>query len=208
MMDFSILEKNCNYTFKDKELLRKALTLSSYDNGFNNEALECLGDALLSFIVAEKYYNEGATEEGITDKKRQLISDEALAPVSKRLAITHFLLCGKGDTNNKKAVPSAYEALTAAIYLDGGLEEARRFALSTLTPLPVQIDYISRVQEILQSCGESAPTYEKEEGGTPQKPHFKVTVAIHGKIFNGEGDSVSEAKKSAAKAAYEYLKIN
>ena len=56
------IEKNCGYVFKDKQLLIKALTLSSYDNDFNNQSLECLGDALLSFIVAEKYYNDGATE--------------------------------------------------------------------------------------------------------------------------------------------------
>lgn len=205
-MDFSVIEKNCNYTFKDKELLRKALTLSSFDNAFNNQSLECLGDALLSFIVAEKYYAEGATEEGITDKKRQLISDEALAPVSEKLGLAGALICGKGDTNNKKAVPSVYEAFVAAVYLDGGLDEAKRFALSTLTPLPAGIDYISRVQEILQSRGESVPPYEKAESGTPQKPRFTMTLRLHGKVFNGEGDSVADAKKGAAKAAYEYLK--
>ena len=205
-MDLSSIEKNCNYTFKDKQLLKKALTLSSYDNDFNNQSLECLGDALLSFIVAEKYYSEGASEEGMTDKKRQLISDEALAPVSEELGLAGALICGKGDTNNKKAVPSAYEAFVAAVYLDGGLEEARKFALSTLKPLPVQIDYISELQELLQSRGESVPSYEKEESGTPQEPRFIMKVCVHGRVFKGEGGSVSAAKRSAAKAAYEYLK--
>lgn len=204
-MDFSIVEKNCNYTFKNKELLKKALTLSSYDNDFNNQSLECLGDALLSFIVAEKFYNEGATEEGITDKKRQLISDEALAPVSERLQIASSLICGKGDTNNKKAIPSAYEAFVAAVYLDGGLEEARKFALSTLTPL-AQTDYISAVQELLQSRGESLPPHEDDDIGTPQKPYFETTVHLHGRIFKGEGENKSIAKKLAYKAVYEYLK--
>ena len=208
MMDFSVIEKNCNYTFKDKELLRKALTLSSYDNDFNNQSLECLGDALLSFIVAEKYYGEGATEEGITDKKRELISDEALAPVSEELGLASALICGKGDTNNKKAIPSAYEALIAAVYLDGGLEEARKLAHSTLRPLPVQIDYISELQELLQARGEGVPVYEKGEDGTPQEPHFTMTLNIHGKVFKGEGGSVAQAKKGAARAAYEYLKNN
>ena len=205
-MDFSEVERACNYTFKNKELLRRALTLSSYDNDFNNQSMECLGDALLAFIVAEKYFSEGATEGQITEKKRRLLSDEALAPLSERLKIASSLICGKGDTNNKKAIPSAYEAFVAAIYLDGGLDEARAFALSTLSSVSEKQDYISAVQEILQSRGEGLPTYEKVEGGTPQKPHFTINVAVDGKIFSGEGDSVAEAKKLAARAAYEHLK--
>ncbi|MDE7257050.1 MAG: ribonuclease III, partial [Clostridia bacterium] len=85
MSGFSDVERACGYTFKNKELLKRALTLSSYDNVNNNESLECLGDALLTFIVAEKYYAENLSEGGITAKKQQLISDEALRPVSVRL---------------------------------------------------------------------------------------------------------------------------
>lgn len=203
-MNFEEVEKNCGYTFRDRELLRRALTLSSYDNDFNNQSLECLGDALLGFIVAEKYYLEGADEESITDMKRSLLSDEALAPVSQRLKIASSLICGKGDNHNKKAVPSAYEAMTAAIYLDGGLEAARNFALSTLTALP-HIDYISEVQKILQSRGESAPDYECENLGTPQRPRFKVSAKVRGDIFCGEGGSKTQAKKIAAEAIYHSL---
>ncbi len=204
-MDFLSIENNCKYTFKDKELLRKALTLSSFDNDFNNQSLECLGDALLTFIVAEKYYAEGATEGDITEKKRQLLSDEALAPVSKRLGLASALICGKGDNHNKKAVPSAYEAFVAAVYLDGGMEAAKRFALSTLTPLPQTINYVSAVQELLQERGEALPEYIKTVGGTPQKPWLIVTVALHGKTFKGEGENFAKAKKIAAEAVYEYL---
>ena len=210
MMELSQIEKNCNYTFTDKELLKKALTLSSFDNDFNNQSLECLGDALLSFIVAEKYYGEGATEEGITDKKRSLLSDEALAPVSRELGLADALICGKGDTNNEKAVPSAYEAMVAAIYLDGGLEAARAFALSTLKPLP-WIDYISEVLIILQSpeYKEHSEINENERDiGTPQKPYFEMTIALHGRTFKGEGKNKAIAKKQAYKQAYEYLKSN
>lgn len=204
-MDFSKLESNCGYSFKNKELLKKALTLSSLDNDFNNESLECLGDALLTFIVAEKYYIEGATEGQITEKKRQLLSDEALTPVSKRLGLSSALLCGKGDTNNKKAVPSAYEAFVAAIYLDGGMQAAKKFALSTLTPLPQRVNYVSAVQELLQERGETPPVYKKTVGGTPQKPWLIVTVELHGKTFRGEGESFAKAKKIAAEAVYKDL---
>lgn len=199
------VEKNCGYTFKDGELLRKALTLCSYDNNFNNQSLECLGDALLGFIVADKYYAEGATEEQITNEKKLLLSDEALAPVSERLKIAQSLICGKGDDNNKKAVPSAYEAMVAAIYLDGGLEEAKKFALSTLTPLS-HPDYISEVQMILQSHGESAPVYVCRESGTPRNPRFTVTATVREREYVGEGGTKAEAKRFAAEAVYGAIK--
>ncbi|MDE6558200.1 MAG: hypothetical protein K2K39_03730 [Clostridia bacterium] len=205
MTDIGGVEQSIGYTFKDKELLKKALTLSSYDNDFNNESLECLGDALLTFIVAEKYYAENLSEGEITLKKQQILSDEALRPVSVKLGLDRALIRGKGDNVNKKAVPSAYEAVTAAIYLDGGLDAAKRFALSTLTPLPDAVNYIAEVQELLQSDGEELPEYVKISGGTPQRPRHMVEVTVRGKLFKGEGASFTEAKKSAAKQAYEYL---
>lgn len=205
MSGFDGLEGRLGYTFKDKDLLKKALTLSSYDNEFNNERLECLGDALLTFIVAEKYYGENLSEGGITEKKQEILSDEALRPVSVKLGLDKALIRGKGDNVNKKAVPSAYEAVTAAIYLDGGLDEAKRFALSTLKPNPNAVNYIAEVQELLQSGGEELPEYVKITAGTPQRPKHIVEVTVRGKVFKGEGTSFQEAKKLAAKQAYEYL---
>ena len=205
MSDFENIEKSCDYSFKDKELLKKALTLSSYDQNFNNESLECLGDALLTFIVAEKYYAENMSEGDITEKKQQLISDEALRPVSVRLGLDKALIKDKGDSGNKKAVPSAYEAITAAIYLDGGLEEAKRFALSTLTPVPNALNYVAMVQELLQDNREPLPVYRKKLGGTARNPEHTVSVTVRGQSFSGSGDNFAEAKKQAAKAAYEFL---
>ncbi|MDE7379440.1 MAG: hypothetical protein K2N14_00160 [Clostridia bacterium] len=199
------VEKACGYVFKDKSLLKRALTLSSYDNLLNNETLECLGDALLTFIVAEKYYAENFNEGEITAKKQELLSDEALRPVSEKLGLDDALLRDKGDSHNKKAVPSAYEALCAAIYLDGGLDAARKFALSTLTPLPSGENYIALLQELLQGAGESLPEYEKIMCGSPRQPEHKVTVTVRGETFEGFGENFAVAKKAAAKAAYEYL---
>lgn len=204
MTSIEQIEKNCGYTFKDKKLLSKALTLSSYDNGFNNESLECLGDALLSFIVAEKYYKLDADEGEITRMKQTLLSDEALRPVSERLGLDKALLRDKGDTHNKKAVPSAYEAVTAAIYLDGGLGAARRFALSTLKEGKNPKNYIADLQEFLQGLGEPLPEYEKI-CGAPESPRRRVEVTVRGKTFSGEGDNFAAAKKIAAKNAYEYV---
>lgn len=205
MIDLTAIERALGYNFKNKDLLKRALTLSSYDQTFNNESLECLGDALLTFIVAEKYYVEKLNEGEITRKKQELISDEALRPVSERLGLDEALIRDKGDVANKKAVPSAYEAVTAAIYLDGGLKQARRFALATLTPIPDAVNYVAEVQELLQGRGEELPVYEKSLGGTPQKPEHTVTVVVRGKAFTGAGANFNEAKRLAAKAVYEFL---
>lgn len=204
-MDYDVIESRLGYTFRDKNLLKLALTLSSFDSDKNNESLECLGDALLTFIVAEKYYKEELSEGEITKKKQEYLSDNALRLVSYTLELDEELLKDKGDTRNKKSVPSAYEAVTAAIYLDGGLNAARAFALSTLRPLRTDFNYISALQEKLQSLGHKPPVYEKVQKGTPQRPRMRISVEVGGRTFSAEGDSFGEAKKIAAKAAYEYL---
>lgn len=206
MNDLDAVEAACGYKFKDRRLLDKALTLSSYDSSFNNESLECLGDALLSFIVAEKYYFDNLSEGEITVKKQQLLSDDALRPVSERLGLDKALRRDKGDTANKKAVPSAYEAFVAAVYLDGGLDEAKKFALSTLTPLADKINYVAAVQEILQADGEQPPVYQSETYGSPRHPEHRVTVKVRGRVFTGGGENLKAAKRCAAQAAYEFLK--
>ncbi len=203
-MDFAEIERRIGYTFGDKNLLKLSLTLSSYDGEENNESLECLGDALLTFLVAEKYFRLGLSEGDITKKKQEYLSDAALKLVSEKLGLDDVLLKDKGDTHNKKAVPSAYEAVTAAIYLDGGLEAAKKFAFSTLTPLRASFNYISALQELLQSQGRPLPRYEKQQLGTPREPYMRVSVRLDGKTFTGEGENFSKAKKIAAKAAYEY----
>lgn len=205
MTNIEQVEKNCGYAFKDRQLLIKALTLSSYDNDFNNQSLECLGDALLTFLVAEKYYNLNATEGEITKMKQALLSDEALRPVSERLGLGDALIRDKGDTHNKKAIPSAYEALTAAIYLDGGMDEARRFALSTLKEGKSAENFVAALQELLQGNGEPLPEYKKIACGTPEIPRQRVEVTVRGKTFFGEGDNFASAKRIAAQKAYEYV---
>jgi ribonuclease-3 len=205
---FDDIEKNIGYTFRDKGLLQKALTLSSFDNDFNNQSLECMGDSLLSFIVAEKYYLLGYDEGSITQMKKSLSSDKALAPVSIKLGLDKALIRGKGDVNNKKAIPSAYEAFVAAVYLDGGMESAKKFVLSSLdfSRIEKDVDYISALQELLQSSGHLPPEYKKTPCGTPQSPLFKVEIEVFGKTYSATDGNSRTAKKLAAKAAY--LDIN
>ncbi|MGN0814305.1 MAG: ribonuclease III family protein [Candidatus Coproplasma sp.] len=200
------IERAIGYKFGDKQLLKRALTLKGADPDFNNESLECLGDAILGFVVAEKYYNEGYDEGGITERKKTLVKDKALAEVSVRLGLDRALIRPKGEDNNKKAIPSAYEAITAAIYVDGGMEEAKAFVLRTLDFDRKEIDYIAALQEELQRSGRPLPRYsEAEDLGDNRRHDFIISVTAGGKSFTGRGTNSAEAKRAAAQKAYNFF---
>lgn len=131
-MNAEEVERNLNYVFKDKTLLERALTLPSADISNNNQTFEFFGDAILEFLVSEKIFDENASEGSMTERRKTLVSDKALAPVSQKLGLDKALIRSKYDDNNRKAVPSVYEAVVAAVYLDGGIEAARKFVFSTL----------------------------------------------------------------------------
>jgi ribonuclease-3 len=124
------------------------------------------------------------------------------------LGLDRALIRGKGDDNNKKAIPSAYEAFVAAVYLDGGMECAKKFVLNTLdfSRIERDEDYITALQELLQARGQLPPEYKKVQCGTPQKPQFIVEVKVYGKTYTGSDGNSKIAKKLAAKAAYEDIK--
>lgn len=205
-MDFSQIEKNLGYAFKDKTLLRRALTLSSATNVDNNQTLEFLGDAILEFIVSEKIFSEGKSEGQLTEKRKALVSDRALAPVSRRLGLDGALIRGEGDIRNKKAIPSAYEAVIAAVYLDGGLEEAKRVVGATLDfTVAAQKNYKGILQEFLQKRGESCPDYEHETGGNAQRPRHIARLRLFGQVFSGEAEKLKDAEQTAAKQALTFI---
>lgn len=201
MMDFSEIEQKISYVFKNKKLLQRAFTLASYDNDFNNQTLEFLGDAVLEFIVSDKLYDESKSEGELTELRKNIVSDAALTPVTKRLGLDDYLL--GYEKSNKKAVPSAYEALVAAIYLDGGIKAAQKFVLNTLdfTPKKETVNFIGELQETLKS----EVAYKTENIGTAQKPRFKSTAVVCGREFCGEGDNKQSSKQNVAKRALTYL---
>ncbi len=210
-MDFEQLERDIGYVFKNKNLLRQAFTLSSYSQTTekNNEKLECLGDAILEFIITEKLYFECANEKQMTTRRADVVKDATLEKVSNRLRLCELFIKDKGDTNNKKAVPSAYEALIAAIYIDGGMPAAKKFVLNTadFNAAKKQDNYKGELQEYLQGKGFPAPTYpECENLGTAQKPKFETQICVFDKIFKGSGASKRLAEMQAAKNALEYIK--
>lgn len=208
-MNAEKIEKKLNYTFKDKNLLRRALTLASADNENNNQVLEFFGDAILEFLVSERIFSESETEGSLTEKRKSIVSDSALTPVSKKLGLDKFLIKNPHDNRNLKAVPSAYEAVVAAVYLDGGIDAARAFVYSTLNfEADGGENYKGELQEILQRRGEDCPVYKRMETGTQKKPQFCSQVTVFGKKFSGTAGSVKQSEQKAAKAALEYLNNN
>lgn len=198
-------EKAIGYTFKDKALLKRALTLASASED-NNQLLEFFGDAILEFIVSERIFREESSEGALTERRKNLVADSALTPVSERLGLDKLLIRAKKDNFNKKAIPSAYEAVVAAIYLDGGMDAAKKFVLGTLDFKKVKgvNNYKGALQELLQSKGEQPPEYMSKDIGTPQKHRFSVTVKLFGRKFTGEAESIKNAEQLAAKKALDY----
>ena len=207
MIDIGQAERAIGYTFKDKKLLQRALTVASASDE-NNQLLEFFGDAILEFIVSERIFSEAESEGELTERRKTLVSDEALTPVSKRLGLDKLLLLGKNDINNKKAIPSAYEAVCAAIYLDGGMDAAKQFVLSTLdfSSTKTAPNHIGELQELLQGAGYSVPNYKDTEIGDVHKHRYRMEITLFGQTFSGEADSKAEAKKITAKNALEYIK--
>jgi len=201
------IEKNLNYVFSDKRLLERALTLPSADLENNNQTLEFFGDAILEFLVSEKIYDESASEGRLTERRKTLVSDRALAPVSRKLGLDKALIRSSYDTNNKKAVPSVYEAVVAAVYLDGGIGAARNFVYSTLDfrERETEENFKGALQEFLQSRGEECPRYMRSDTGTPQRPEFTASVTVCGRTFTGVSGNVRQAEQNAAKLAMEYI---
>ena len=202
-------EKSLNYTFKDKNLLLRALTVASFSED-NNQLLEFFGDAILEFIVSERIFSEGSDEGELTVRRSSIVSDRALKVVSERLGLDKLLIRGEKDLNNKKAIPSVYEAVTAAIYLDGGMEEAKKFVLSTLDFSSVNgaVNYKGNLQEILQGRGMAVPEYENTDVGDAHKHVFTSKITLFGVTFQGKADSIKQAQQLAAKKALEYLEVN
>lgn len=206
-MNYPEIEQRIGYAFKDKKLLKTALTLSSADPDDNNERMEFFGDAILEFIVSEKIYDDRKSEGELTERRKQLVSDSALTAVVEKLGCDKFLIRGSGDNNNLKAVPSSYETLLAAIYFDGGLDEARSFVLRTMD-FDIVIkdsDYKSRLQINYQKITQTTPKYSYESIGTEQSPKFLSRTVIFDKVFEGEGSNKKQADQLAAKKALEYF---
>jgi ribonuclease-3 len=142
--DYDQLEKKVNYHFKNKDLLKNALTHKTYAFEARvpieyNERLELLGDSILGFVVAEQLYktNKYFSEGELTRRRASLVNNESLAQKARDMGIGNFLLLGKGEQKqngdkNPTNLANAVEALIGAVYLDSNLSNVRKFILKNV----------------------------------------------------------------------------
>jgi ribonuclease-3 len=205
--------------FADPALLARALTHRSH-GGPNNERLEYLGDAVLSFVVAELLFRRfpDATEGELSRLRASLVSGEALAAIASSLGLGEQLLLGDGEMKSggqRRAtiLADALEAVFGAIYLDRGLDDARRVAeglfegpLSGLPPASELKDPKTRLQEWLQARGHALPSYRVlEVSGEPHEQHFRVRCEVPELALTAiaEGSSRRRAEQEAAQRILE-----
>lgn len=219
------VEEKIGYKFSDKDILMQALTHSSFANerGIpSNERLEFLGDSVLSLVTVEYLYkNFPEMPEGqLTLLKKTLVCSQSLASFARELELGDYIFLGKGETKSGGATRQAlledsFEALTGAIYLDGGLECAREFVLRFIckaveTHNTVFTDYKSRLQELIQQNPDVTLNYVITGERGPQ--HMKTYVAeihINSNVFShGSGKSKKAAEQAAAREALELMGVN
>jgi ribonuclease-3 len=225
------LERRVGYRFKDRGLLEHALTHRSrvHEDAsggvFDNESMEFLGDSVLGFVIAAMLFREFPQHnEGQKSKlKASLVSAASLARLAEQLDLGEFLILGRGEekTGGRRKhaiIADCYEALIAAIYLDGGIEPAQRFIEQQFSELIEEAkrtgagalftdDWKSALQEFLQSRGLGLPAYRLAgELGPDHRKSFVVEVVVEGEaVASAEGRSKKEAAQSAARAALEKL---
>ncbi len=224
-MNFEKIEKEIGYEFKNKQLLETALTHTSYayeNKKQSNEKLEFLGDSILEFISSEYiYHNYPNLKEGeMTKVRASVVCEDSLQKIAKMHNFSDFLYLGKSERTSQKEVRPAImadsiEAVIAAIFLDGGLEEAKKFILNNLaesienaTKNIGQKDYKTVLQEVLQKNGNVDIEYVIiDEKGPDHEKVFTAEVKFNNKILAiGEGKSKKQAEMEAAKKALENIK--
>ena len=224
-MNYEKIEKEIGYEFKNKQLLETALTHTSYayeNKKQSNEKLEFLGDSILEFVSSEYIYNNyPKLKEGeMTKVRASVVCEDSLQKIAKMHNFSDFLYLGKSERISQKEVRPAImadsiEAVIAAIFLDGGLEEAKKFILNNLAE-PIenatknigQKDYKTVLQEVLQKNGNVDIEYVIiDEKGPDHEKVFTAEVKFNNKILaTGEGKSKKQAEMEAAQKALENIK--
>lgn len=219
--NLDIVQANLGYKFKDISLLKTALTHSSYanENGVScNERLEFLGDAVLGFISANYFFSNYNTPEGdLTKHRAARVCENALYVFAKELDLGSALYLGKGEErmngrNKPSMLADAFEAVLAAVYIDGGLEEASKIALRFVARhdnLDDTGDYKTTLQEIVQRNREEHVEYVLvDESGPAHNKHFVVEVHLNSNVIGrGEGKSKKTAEQMAAKEALSLMGV-
>ena len=221
-MELETIEENIGYKFKKKQLLENALTHTSYayeHNVKSNEKLEFLGDSILEYVSSEYIYqNYKELKEGeMTKVRATVVCEKSLHKIAQKHNFSEFLKLGKSEIqtggNKKPAIMAdSVEAVIAAIYLDGGIEPAKKFIIENLKE-EIEIatknvgikDYKTVLQEKLQEHGEVKIEYKIiKETGPDHDKRFEAEVELNGeRLATGIGKSKKEAQMQAAKKALE-----
>lgn len=217
-MDFTEFENKIGYTFKNKELLHEALSHSSYANEVkrgrhSNERLEFLGDSVLSIVVSKHLFThfKHLPEGELTKIRASLVCEKALFEFSKNIDLGKHILLGKGEENSggrerPSIVSDAFEAVIAAVFLDGGMEAAEKYVLSFI-PKNIEAtgskslhDYKTMLQEIIQKNPEERVEYVlADQTGPDHDRKFVVQVRLNSNVIGtGEGHSKKQAEQAAA----------
>ncbi len=224
MDNIAKFEEIIGYTFKNKQLIHQALSHSSYSNerknpNGSNERLEFLGDSVLSIVVSDFLYKNLNVAEGqLTKIRASLVCEKSLHVFAKKISLGDFLLLGKGEENTggrqrPSILADAFEAVIAAIYLDGGMEAAANHILRFIpedvhhTGHPVFSDFKTILQEVVQKNPEEKVEYVLiGEEGPDHNKRFVVEVCLNSQMIGrGSGRSKKEAEQLAAKEALELM---
>ena len=218
----SDVEERLGVKFKSAALLRESFVHRSYLNEYpspgleSNERLEFFGDAVLSYVVADRLFRDcpECDEGALTEWRGYLVRRDSLANFARQLGLGEFLLLGRGEEaagGRARAanLASLFEAVVGAITLDRGMTVARQFIFHAigseldLRGKPTPIDPKSRLQEVVQSRFQRAPGYKTvNEEGPEHRKVFTVEVSVQGKFLGrGSGLSKQEAERRAAREA-------
>lgn len=218
------LEERIGYQFKNRKYLRRALTHSSYSNESrekpeSNERMEFLGDAVLSLVVSNYIFHRFHLDEGdLTKIRASMVCEKSLFRFAQEVGLGEELFLGRGEEQmggrtRPSIVSDAFEALIAAIFLDGGLEPAGKFILRFVREeldtgeRSAFVDYKTMLQEIVQKNPEEKVSYVLVgENGPDHDKHFVVEVRLNSNVIGrGESRSKKGAEQLAAKEALELM---
>lgn len=217
------LEKKLNYNFKNRDLLERALTHSSFINENDmksfesNERLEYLGDAILGLVIGEYFYknfpedNEGS----LTKMRAESVNEKVLFFISKKLMLGEYLKFGKGEIksggkNRESTSADALEALFGAIYLDSNFKNVKKIILDLFQDFLEKdsyklfnIDFKTKFQELVQKSGKKAEyKLVREEGPDNDKTFFTELYLDEVLVGSGKGKTKKESQQEAAKDAF------